>query len=166
MLSSPAAITVQGPTAPPTPTQTLPTIIGEKPLFTRKLNKRHKPVGKPVLSGFELQFSTAMNPTTAGSPNNYQVAWMSVKRVKKKTVKLVHPISVTAQYDSATDAVTLLLSQKQTFAKGGQITAIAASPNGVSSAAGILLDGNDEGTAGDDGVFTIMPRASGIVRGS
>ena len=51
--------------------------------------------------------------------------------------------------------MSLTLGTKQAFAKGGQITVIASAPNGVSSAAGVLLDGNNEGVAGDNGVFTI-----------
>ena len=72
-----ATTTVNLPT--PTPTPTPPTIISEQPLFTRKPKKKHKPAGKPVLSGFELEFSTAMNPATAGNASNYQVDWVSIK---------------------------------------------------------------------------------------
>ena len=61
-----------------------PTIIGEQALFTRKLNKKHKPVGKQVLTGFVLDFSTAMDPATAGNAANYQVDWTSTKRVKQE----------------------------------------------------------------------------------
>jgi hypothetical protein len=60
--------------------------------------------------------------------------------------------------------VSLLLSGHEAFAKGGQITVVASPPSGVSSASGVLLDGNDRGTAGDNGVFTILPKATGIVR--
>ena len=61
-------------------------------MFTRKLNKKHKPVGKPILTGFELQFSSAMNAATAGNAGNYQVDWRSTKRVKKKLTTLLHPV--------------------------------------------------------------------------
>jgi hypothetical protein len=43
---------------------------------------------------------------------------------------------------------------KKRFAKGGQITVIAAAPNGVSSASGVFLVSPT--------VFTILPKASGI----
>ena len=145
----------------PTP----PTIIGEQVLFTRKLNKKHKPIGKPVLTGFELDFSAAMDPATAGNAANYQLDWTSTKTVKKKHVTILHPVPFTVRYDAATDAVNLILSGKQAFAKGGEITVIAAPPNGVSSSAGTLLDGNDEGVAGDNGTFTILPKGRGITRG-
>ena len=142
-----------------------PVIINEQALFLRKLNKRGKPLGRPVLTGFLLDFSSAMNSATVGNPNNYQVDWISAKRVKKKVVNVLHAIPVTAQYSAAANSVSLLLASKQTFAHGGQITVIASPPSGVSSAAGILLDGGDEGRAGDNGVFTILSKARGIAPG-
>ena len=39
----------------------------------RKTNKKGKPVGKPMIVGFALEYSTAMNPATAGLATNYQV---------------------------------------------------------------------------------------------
>ena len=151
------------PTATPTPTPTRPpTIIGEQVLFTRKLNRRGKPEGKPVLTGFELEFSAAMNPATAGNASNYQLGWTSTKRVKKKVVTILHPIAFRVQYRDSNDSVSLLLSGKGAFTKGGQLTVIAAPPGGVSSAAGVLLDGNNEGIAGDNGVLMILPKARGI----
>lgn len=116
-------------------------------------------MGKPVFSGFEFQFSEAMNPATAGNAGNYEVDWLSTKRVKRKTVQIFHPLAVHAQYNAATNSVSLLLSNQQKFAKGGRITLIATPPGGVSGAAGVALDGNDEGVAGDDGVFTILANA-------
>jgi hypothetical protein len=142
-----------------------PVIIGEQALFTPKLNKKHKPVGKSALTGFRLDFSTAMNPATAGDAGNYQVDWISTRRVKKKVVNILHPVSFQVQYDAATPSVSLLLSGKQAFAKGGRITVIAVPPGGVSGASGVLLDGGDQGQAGDNGVFTILPKARGITRG-
>ena len=118
-------------------------------------------MGKPVLTGFELEFSSAMNAATAGNASNYQLGWTSTKKVKKKVVTILHPVAFRVQYSDSNDSVSLLLIGKQAFAKGGQITVIAAPPDGVSSAAGVLLDGNDEGVAGDNGVFTILPRARG-----
>ncbi len=141
-----------------------PTIIGELTLFTRKLNKHKKPVGKSILTGFEIEYSAAMDPATAGSSSNYQVDWISTKRMKKKTELVYHQLPIKVQYNAATDSVNLLLAGTQAFAKGGQITVIAAPPGGVSSALGVLLDGNDEGTAGDNGVFSILPKARGITR--
>ncbi len=170
-----ATTTVKLPTVTPTPTPTRPTptptstppptIIGEQVLFTRKLNKHGKPTGKPVLTGFELEFSAAMNAATAGNSSNYQVGWTSIKKVKRKVVTILHPVTFHVQYSNTNDSVSLLLSGKEAFAKGGQITVIAAPPDGVSSASGVWLDGNDEGVAGDNGAFTILPKARGITRG-
>jgi hypothetical protein len=122
-------------------------------------------VGKPVLTGFVLDFNTAMNRATASNAANYRVAWTSTKRIKRKTVEVLHPVPITVTYDAVDRSVSLLLSGKQAFAQGGQITIISAPPGGVSSASGVLLDGNDEVRAGDNGTFTILPRARGIDRG-
>ena len=146
-------------------TSTPPTIVSEQVLSGRKLNKKHKPVGKPVLIGFEFQFSAAMNPATAGNAGNYQVGWFSTRRVKRKISQVFHPVPIQVQYNAANDSVSLLLTGKQEFAKGGQITVIAAPPGGVSDASGVSLDGGDTGQAGDNGVFTIVPKARGITRG-
>jgi hypothetical protein len=155
------SVTVSGPVD-----QTLPpVIIGEQALFARKLDKKHKPVGKPTLTGFRLDFSTAMNPATAGNAGNYQVDWISTRRVKKKVVNILHPVRFNVQYDAATHSVSLLLSGKRAFAEGGRIMVIAAPPDGISSASGVLLDGGNKGQVGDDGVFAILPKARGITRG-
>jgi hypothetical protein len=154
-----ATTTVNNPPPPPPPT-----ITGEQALFTRKLNKKHKPVGKPVLAGFSIDFSAAMDPATAGNAANYQVDWISTKHVKRKQVQVLHPVPIRVVYDAMDQSASLLLSGKQAFAQGGRITVISTPPGGVSSAAGVLLDGNDEGQPGDNGTFTILPRARGVQR--
>jgi hypothetical protein len=55
-----------------------------------------------------------------------------------------------------------LLSGKQKFSKGGQITLIAAPSGGISSSAGGLLDGNGDGTGGDNAIFNISSNARSI----
>jgi hypothetical protein len=122
-------------------------------------------VGRSTLTGFVLDYSAAMNPSTAGDASNYQLTWVSSKRIKKKVVNVLHPVPFSVQYSPSNDSVSLMLSGKQAFAQGGQITVIGTPPGGVSSASGVLLDGNGEGQPGDNGVFTILPRASGITRG-
>jgi RHS repeat-associated protein len=132
--------------------QALPTVISEQVLFNRK-----------VLTGFSFRFSTAMNPATAGKASNYQVDWISTKRVKGKVVTVLNPIAVTVQYVAASHSARLILSGNQTFAQGGQITVIARPPKGVSSASGVFLDGGNQGRPGDNGVFTILPYGRGLI---
>jgi hypothetical protein len=118
-----------------------------------------------VPSGFEFEYSEAMNAAEAGNANAYQLGWTSTKKVKKKVVMILHPVPFHVQYSDSNDSVSLLLSRKVAFPRGGQITVIASPPDGVSSAAGVWLDGNGEGVAGDNGLFTILPKARGITRG-
>ena len=60
-LAAQAVITVSNPPPPPVP----PVITGEHAIFTRKTNKKGKPTGKPILTGFELDFSTPLDQGTA-----------------------------------------------------------------------------------------------------
>ena len=121
----------------------------------QKTNKRGKKVGKPVSVGFELDYSTAMNPATAGLAANYQVTAYTTRRVKRRRILVTEPVDVQAAYDASRNAVILTIAGKQTFAKGGQITVIATPPNGVSDAAGDFL-------AAGDTVFNILPKARGV----
>jgi hypothetical protein len=105
-----------------------------------------------------------MNPATARNANNYQVDWISTRRVKKKLTQVLHPLAIRVDYNAATDSVDLMLAGKQAFTDGGQITVVAGPPGGVSSSAGVFLDGNNEGLAGDNGVFSISAKARGIAR--
>ena len=146
------AITMNPP--PPSP----PTITGEQVVMLRKTNKKGKPVGKAVLQGFTLDFSTTMNSTTAGYSANYVVAAASTRRGKKKGGTTLNRVALTASYNAATNSVTLTLAGKQTFAKGGEITVVYSPPDGVSSASGVALDP-------DDAAFTIQPGAKGITPG-
>ena len=57
----------------PAPTPTPATIIGEQPVFRRKLNKHGNPVGKAVLTGFTLDFNTSIGATAASNPANYEL---------------------------------------------------------------------------------------------
>ena len=61
--------------------------------FRRKLNKKGKPVGKAVLSGFTFEFGTPLNPSAAGNAANYQVDSVTTKKVKKKVQHVLHPIT-------------------------------------------------------------------------
>ena len=130
-----------------------PTVIGEGPIFTRKLNKKGKPTGKPVFSGFELQFSTAMNPATAGLLADYHVFSKVTKPGKKKAAPTLKPVSFAPSYNAATNSVTLTIKSSKPFAKGGEITV-----SGVTDQAGTLLNASDT-------TFTILPNAKRVTLG-
>jgi hypothetical protein len=105
--------------------------------------------------GFALDYSTAMNPATAGLTTNYLVTYNTTERVKKKRAPESLPVVIQPTYNASSRSVTLTVVGKQSFAKGGQITVIATPPSGVSSTTGDFLAANDT-------VFTILPKASGI----
>ena len=114
---------------PPTPT-----IIGEQSQTISHKNKKGKPVGKPVLVGFTLDFSTTMYPPSVVSIPNYQVDSMTTRCTKKSTVTVLKPVGFKPAYNPSNNSVTLTLQGKQTFATGGQIAVINSPPAGVSSA--------------------------------
>ena len=64
-------------------------------MFLRKTNKRGKPVGKRVLAGYTIDFSTKLNASSAGNPGNYQVDSVTTKRVKREVEPALHPIGFT-----------------------------------------------------------------------
>ncbi len=112
-----------------------PTITGEQVVTMRKKNKKGKPVGKAVLVGFTLDYSTAMNSATAGlAARFYQVTSTSTKHIKKKTVTVHTPVTLTAAvYNLSTNSVTLNIQGIPKFAKGGEITVNYSPSSGVSS---------------------------------
>ena len=84
----------------------------------RKTNKKGRPVGKPVLAGFEFEFSSPLNPASATNSANYQVDNVTTKRVKKKVERILHPITkFNVSYSN--DAVTIVLAGHETFKTGG-----------------------------------------------
>ena len=133
-----------------TPTATpRPMIISEQALIVRKTSKKGKPVGKPVLGGYVFDFSSALDPSSAANSGNYQVDNVVSKRVKKKAVSTLHPItSFNASYSN--DVVTIKFAGKQAFKTGGQITVLS----GVTSPSGAALQGTT--------VFTISKGGKGI----
>ena len=135
-----------------------PTIVGEQAVMSRKTNKKGKPIGKPLLMGFVLQYSTAMNAQTAGSTANYSVSYATVKHIKKKSITTLKSVPFNASYDPIKHSVTLTISGKQKFAKGGEITVNYSTAGGVSSSDGVALPAND-------GMFTILPKASSVAPG-
>jgi hypothetical protein len=133
-------------------------------LIARKLNKRGRAVGKAKVTGFEIDYSTAMNSATAGNANDYQVAKLVTKRVKRKSVRALQAIFVPVRYNPSNNSVTLTVAGS-VFSKGGQITVVGAAPGGITSASNVFLDGNGAGTAGTNAVFIISAKGTGISRG-
>ncbi len=153
--SNPVTVTISA-TPPPA---LIPTIIGDHVVRMRAKNKKGKPVGKAVVVGFALEYSTAMNATTAGLTANYQVdSTTTTKRVRKKTVPVSQPVAAHAAYDASNDWVTLFIQGKPKFARGGLIKINDSPAGGVSSEGGILL-------APRDAEFTILPKATSIKLG-
>jgi hypothetical protein len=115
------------------------TVIGEKPVFRRKLNKFGKPVGKPALIGYELDFNTSLDAAAASNPGNYQLGVVAIKTVKAKRIRVLQSIKTfTVSYSAAGDSVTLKLTHSQLFPKGGQIKVLP----GVTGASGSVLSGH------------------------
>ena len=142
-------------------TITPPTIASESVVRITKFNRKHKPVGKPILSGYTITFSTDMDPSALANQANYQVALMVPKKqrvkVGKKTVTkrvtVLQPIGFTVG-NVTTNSVTLTLDGKQKFPNGGQITVIATPPSGVDSEDHVFL--------GQNGILAISRGGTGI----
>jgi hypothetical protein len=137
-------------------------------LHTQKKNKRGKPVGKPILIGFQFSFNTTMNQATVTNQSNYSLEFFSFSHVKRQgkviRVSVLRPLAFTVRYDPLSNSVELLLRGKQTFPQGGQIMLFGTPPSGISGLAGGLLDGNGTGTGGNIAVYTISRNAGGLVR--
>ena len=140
LTSAPSAgINVTAPTPPPAPQ-----VQGAIVLIFQKTNKKGKKIDKPVLTGYQFTFNTAMNQATAGNAANYSVqnyvlVNMKVgKRIKK--VQKLKPIGFTLKYISSN--TVQLLTGKQAFKLSGQINLVATPPGGISSPAGTYLNGN------------------------
>jgi hypothetical protein len=128
---------------PPPPPPVPPMIIGEKAIFQRKTNKKGKPTGKAVLTGFSLTFSEPLNPATATNRFDYQLANVTTKKVKKKTTTILKPITnFTVSYNASSETVNLTLIGTQAFSTGGKLTVVGTPPNGVSGASGAPLAGS------------------------
>jgi hypothetical protein len=113
-------------------------VIGERPVFRRKLNERRKPTGKAVLTGFTLDFSMPLSGPSVLDPENYALDTVALKKGKKHPNRVLHPIkSFTVTYTPTTNSVTLVLAATQSFPTGGQITVLS----GVTADSGSLLTG-------------------------
>jgi hypothetical protein len=122
-------------TSSPTPTTAV--IIGEVPVFRRRLNKHGKPVGKPVLTGFTLDFNTPLAAAAATDPGNYRLNAVTIRRMKGKIQRVAHPVSgFVVSYTAADESVTLELTGNRTFAKGGELAVLPGVADGSGSALG------------------------------
>ncbi len=110
--------------SPPAPEM----VIGEKPVFARKFNKRGKPVGKAVLSGFTLDFSAALDPSAASNAANYQIDALTTSKGKHYLLPLR---GLKVFYSSTRAAATIEFGSPASFS-GGKIT-IPRAVTGVSS---------------------------------
>ena len=148
-------ITVKPPvtvTGPP------PTVVVESVVITQKHNNKGKKIGKPILSGYTITFSTAMDQTALGSHASYE---MDVKSIKTKVITMGHkkirtkvtvlsPIAFSVSKVTS-NSVTLSLAGKQTFPKGGEIKVFH---NGVDDTSGVFL--------AQDAILTISPKGKSI----
>jgi virginiamycin B lyase len=118
-----------------------PTIIAAQlEAYYARHNKKGKPIGKPDAE-VSVTFSIPMDPTSIDNAGNYQVAWTSTKRVKKKVQKVLHPVPVTFQPSDSSAAVVALVTSvpMKKFARGGQV--LIVSPGSILSARGVALGG-------------------------
>ncbi len=130
------AINVLDPPPPPPTVQ----LIGEQPVFRRKLNKHGKPVGAEILTGFTLDFDMPLSMAAVTDTANYQLDTVTTKTVKKKVERVLTPIkNFTVSYTPATDSVTLKLDGTPTFPLGGQLTVLS----GVTGGSGDVLSGTN-----------------------
>jgi streptogramin lyase len=130
-----------------------PTIVTEKAIFAGKGKRRH-------LVGYELDFSTAMDPTRAASVADYTLT--QSQRRGRQLVNL--PVAFQAAYDATAHSVTLTLVGKPKFAQGGKLVVAGVPPGGLTDAKGVPLDGGNQGVIGDDGTFVIGPKGNTISR--
>ena len=129
-------------------------ITSEQPVFARKLNKKGKPTGKPILSGFTLDFGVALNAGAAQNRANYLVDTVTTKTVRHKKQTILHPIAnFTVSYVATSDSVNISFPVSETFPTGGEITV----SSGLTTAAGGTLTG--------PAVFTIAKGGKSIAPG-
>jgi virginiamycin B lyase len=150
---SPPVTVANPPATVPTTEAIPPTIVAEKAILAGK--GRHQRV-----IAYELDFSTAMDPTRAANAANY-----SLTQFQRRGRPLVsRPVALQAAYDAAAHRVILTLSGKAKFAQGGRLVVVARPPAGLTDSAGTPLDGGNQGTAGDDATFVVGPKGNTISR--
>jgi hypothetical protein len=106
-------------------------------------------VGKPVLTGFTLEFSRPMAPGAANAAE-YQLDKVRVKSAGKSKVEHLSGVGFTVSYDTSNNTVTVDVAGGQTLPKGGVLTVSTA----VASATG--------GSLGGSNTFAISPGGKNI----
>ena len=132
--AAPRSTAAPAPTPTPTPA---PTIIGERAIFHRKVNKHGKPVGKAVLKGFSLEFSRPM-ATSVLNAADYQLEEVRAKAAGKSKLVHLRAVGLTVSYDTSSNTATINVAGKHSFPKGGVLAVNTA----VASAAGKPLGGS------------------------
>ena len=124
--------------ANPPPTLTHTAVTGEQPVLTRKLNNRGKPTGKPILSGFMVDFGVPLSNASVSNRGIFQLDTVTTKRVKGKIETILHPIKkFTVGYVAASNAIEVKLGSAQAFPTGGQLTVLG----GMTTASDSTLSG-------------------------
>jgi streptogramin lyase len=150
------AVLPNSPTPTPTPTPT-PAQASAPLKITRELVLTAGNGKRKHLVGFELIFNAPLTPSSAQNPANYAV----MQAAQRGREKVARTIPLRVQYNSASDAVSLILTGKPRFTSGGQIV-VSGTITGTSA---LYLAGNN-GTEESVAVFTILPRGKGVANGS
>ncbi len=99
-----------------------------------------------------LTFSDPMTAAPAQDPANYRLVWANQAHRPGTTVDEVIPIR-RAQYDAATESVTLRLVRRLSPNRTYTLTVNGTSPGALTSTSGTYLDGPGTGGAGVDAVI-------------
>jgi len=150
------AFNIVAPLPPP------PVIIGQQVIFNRRFNKKHKPIGPILSTSFAFTFDQAMNTASVTAPGNYQVDAIQFVRIKRRPVEILDPLPFTLSYMDTTNTVVITIKGRPPLPKGGQIVLLATPNAGIESAAGVFLDGNDNGSAGSSAVYAVSPHENGL----
>jgi hypothetical protein len=130
-----------------------PTIVTEKVLVAGRGRRKH-------VVGYELDFSTAMDPTRAASVADYTLTQFQ----RRGRQQITQPVAFQAAYDATAHSVTLTLAGKPKFAQGGKLVVAGVPPGDLTDATGVPLDGGNQGVIGDDGTFVISRKGLVISR--
>ena len=133
-------------------------------LVTQRRNRRGRPIGRPVLSGYQFTFNAPMSASVA-NPANYQVGFYVRQRVRVRVGRrfvVRNQLALRATGFSVTmpsNNTVQILTGRQRFPMGGEIILLAA---GITSAQGGLLDGNGMGQGGVNASYAVGPRGMSL----